>query len=60
MTSDEQKWLRAALDYDPDEAGSRLTNWEVDFIEDLDKRDNDYKLSDKQRACLQRIWEKLP
>lgn len=59
MSNDEHKWLRAALDNDPDETGRNLSEWEVQFIEDLDRRGDGYALSDKQRDCLRKIWEKL-
>ena len=53
MTKDEQEMLDECLN-----ANSGLTNWEIEFLDDLDDR-RDRTLSDKQLACLERINEKV-
>lgn len=37
----------------------KLSDWEYDFINDLAEKDEDYRLSDKQNAVLNRIQRKL-
>jgi hypothetical protein len=53
MTDDEQEMLDECLD-----AEQGLSGWELDFIEDMDKKRN-ITLSDKQHAKLREIVEKL-
>lgn len=36
-----------------------LSDWEYDFINNLADRDDDYELSEKQNAVLNRISQKL-
>jgi hypothetical protein len=36
-----------------------LTDWECDFIDDLAEKGEDYELSDKQNAIINRIGQKL-
>lgn len=36
-----------------------LTSWELDFVDSLLEKDEDYELSDKQNHALNKISEKL-
>lgn len=37
----------------------KLTDWEVDFINDLAEKPDDYALSKKQNSIINRISQKL-
>jgi hypothetical protein len=41
----------------------KMTPWEVEFIESLDRqraaKGDDWRLSDKQQNVLQRVWDKV-
>lgn len=58
MTKLEKVWLDALLANDPDRTGKSMTDWEVQFVEDLNQR-QDKPLSDKQRDVLKRIYWKV-
>lgn len=58
MTKLEKVWLDALLANDPDRTGKRMTDWEVQFVEDLKQR-QDKPLSDKQRERLKIIYWKV-
>lgn len=49
---------RKMLDEILKDESDRMTAWEVEFIESLD-RQNVFKWTDKQIAILERIWRKL-
>lgn len=48
------KFVQDALEND-----HKLSAWEQDFVSDLDDRGEDYELSDKQNAVLNRISQKV-
>ena len=37
----------------------KLTEWEVDYVNDLADKPDDYSLSKKQNEILMRIWNKV-
>lgn len=41
------------------ESPEDLTEWEVDFIQSLADKDEDYELSEKQNHILNRIGQKV-
>lgn len=47
------KFIKDALDYQ-----HLLTEWEIEFINDLAEKDQDYQLSPAQNKILNRISEK--
>lgn len=48
------KFVKDALDHE-----DHLTDWESQFINDLAVKPDDYELSDKQNAVLNRIIDKV-
>lgn len=48
------KFIKDALDQP-----ENMTDWEYDFINDIAEKGDDYVLSDKQNAILNRIQSKL-
>ena len=46
--------IKQALDSD-----ELLSEWEVDFISNLADKDDNYKLSEKQVECLNKITSKI-
>lgn len=48
------KFIKDALDHE-----DHLTDWESQFINDLAVKPDDYELSDKQNAVLNRISDKV-
>ncbi len=41
------------------ESDHKLSSWEIDFIESLSNKADNYELSDKQNEILNRISEKV-
>ena len=54
MTTDQEEMLDECLADDND----RLTDWEIQFLEDMNRR-RDCELTERQAACLERINEKV-
>ena len=54
MNRVQKKFVMDALDQD-----YKLTDWELGFINDLAEKPDDYELSEKQNAILNRIQRKL-
>lgn len=54
MNRIQKQFIKDAMD-EPE----KLTDWENEFIDNLADRDDDYELSDKQNAVLNRISQKL-
>lgn len=50
------KKIREILDHDPDEDGVFLSNWELDFMDNVKGLS---LFSPKQDAVIHRIWNKL-
>lgn len=48
------KWLEKA-----DEQSDKLNDWELEFVENLNDKPEDYELSDKQNSVLNKINAKL-
>lgn len=48
------KFINDAMDND-----HLLSEWEFNFINDLAQKDEDYELSEKQNAVLNRIIDKI-
>ena len=61
MTPDQISMLDELLGYELlGYDGGRLTGWEMDFLESLDRRRDDVKaLSEKQDEKLRGIWDKV-
>lgn len=55
MTEDQRYMLDELLDDDSD----RLTAWEVEFIESLDRNCRRRDLTERQQKTLQNIYEKV-
>lgn len=55
MTTDQKQMLQECLADDND----RLSDWEIEFLESLNRRPEGYELSEKQAACLSKINEKV-
>lgn len=59
MTRDQTKKLQELLADDSDV----LNDWDIDFLGGINMRNEahagGYQLSDKQEACLERIWNKV-
>lgn len=53
MTDDQRIMLDELLEVD-----DGLSDWEVEFVEDLD-RHADRELTDKQESKLEQIWQKV-
>lgn len=52
------EWLTMIEDCEKRE--SKLTEWEIGFIDSLRKRiDDDMALTDKQSSRLEQIWERV-
>lgn len=64
--------LRELVDHDPDEDGKRMTPWELNFVEDLEKqrdREQQFARNDgraprslwtpKRAAKLAEVWERI-
>ena len=54
MNRVQQQIIKEALEYP-----HLLTEWEVDFIDSLADRDDDYELSSKQNEIVNRIGSKV-
>lgn len=54
MNRVQQKFICDALDNDHD-----LTEWEIEFINSLADKPDDYQLSEKQNEILNRIQRKI-
>lgn len=54
MNGMQRKIIDKAMDNDRE-----LTTWECEFIDDLNDKDDDYELSDKQNSVLNRIQDKV-
>lgn len=54
MTGFQRKIVLRALDSD-----DKLSEWEVEFIDSLADKDDNYELSDKQNHVLNRIQQKI-
>lgn len=54
MNKVQQKFICDALDND-----HMLSEWETQFINDLADKPDEYELSDKQNAVLNRISQKI-
>jgi hypothetical protein len=54
MTNVEAHWLDCLLELE-----EGLTEWELEFIENLDSNWREKGLSDKQRDTLERIYDRL-
>lgn len=51
--------IKRILEAQEDRNQHKLTDWEADFIDDLSKKDDDYRLSEKQNEILNRISQKM-
>ncbi len=54
MNRYQKQVIKDALDYP-----EKLSDWEVDFINSLADRDDDYELSEKQNTIINRIGPKV-
>lgn len=54
MNRIQTKFVSDAMDYE-----ERLTEWELQFINDLADKPENYELSDKQNSVLNRISQKI-
>jgi len=58
--NDQKEMLRELLGHDPDDDGRRMTDWEVQFVEEMERRiDQGGTISSRQANKIAEIWQRI-